>query len=244
VLDLEADGTALKLERFLWTLPRLEQIAADEAPVDAATPALRASGFTVARVGQAEDARRRLGRQDDLDTALTHGQPPELNSEDVQRGLRVEVWDDTVKRWYSLHSRLTTVRVRGRGKVLDALPEEGFIQGTAAHESAGVDESPIHVHEAVFGWEGWSLSAPRPGKRVRHAAGKEIVEDTPTDAPNPVHPILITNDVQPGTLPRLRFGASMRCVRGSSTSPATPGRTTSARPACPALRSPLRSDRC
>lgn len=206
VLDLEADGTALKLERFLWTLPRLEQIAADDAPADAATPALRASGFTVARVGQAEDARRRLGRQDDLDTALTQGQPPELNTEDVQRGLRVEVWDDTVKRWHSLHSRLTTVRVRGRGKVLDALQEEGLIQGTAAHESAGVDDSPIHVHEAVFGWEGWSLSAPRPGKRVRHAAGKEVVEDTPTNAANPVHPILITNEVQPGTLPWLRFG--------------------------------------
>ena len=54
VLDLEADGTALKLERFLWTLPRLEQVAADDAPAHAATPALRASGFTVARVGQAE----------------------------------------------------------------------------------------------------------------------------------------------------------------------------------------------
>ena len=206
VLDLEADGTALKLERFLWTLPRLEQVAADDAPAHAATPALRASGFTVARVGQAEDARRRLGRQDELDIALTQGQPPELNTEDVQRGLRVEVWDDTVKRWHSLHSRLTTVRVRGRGKVLDALPEEGFIQGTAAHESAGVDDSPIHVHEAVFGWEGWSLSASRPGKRVRHEAGKELVENTPTNTPNPVHPILITNEVQAGTLPRLRFG--------------------------------------
>ena len=98
------------------------------------------------------------------------------------------------------------MRVRGRGKVLDALPEEGFIQGTAAHESAGVDDSPIHVHEAVFGWEGWSLSASRPGKRVRHEAGKELVENTPTNTPNPVHPILITNEVQAGTLPRLRFG--------------------------------------
>ena len=208
VLDLEADGTAIKLERFLWTLPRLQEIKDQDAPANAATPALRANGFTVVRVGQAQDAQQRTVRQRDLDQALGQGQPPTLSTEDVTRGLRVEVWDDTTKRWESLHQRLTTVSVIGTGTVLDALPEEGFIQGTAASETLGVTDSPIHVHDAVFGWEGWSLSAPRPGKRVRHENGKEIVEDTPTTAPDPVHPILITNKVRPGTLPRLRFGRS------------------------------------
>jgi hypothetical protein len=67
-------------------------------------------------------------------------------------------------RWESLHSRLTTVKVAGHGTVLDKVAEEGFIQGAAAHENADVANSPVHVHEAVFGWEGWSLSAPRPGR--------------------------------------------------------------------------------
>ena len=208
LLDLEADATAIKLERFLWTLPRLREIQEQDAPTNAATPALRSNGFTVVRVGQAQDTLERIGRQHDLEQAVGQGRPVTLSTEDVTRGLRVEVWDDTASRWESLHSRLTTVSVVGAGKVINASPEEGFIQGTAASETAKVDDSPIHVHEAVFGWEGWSLAAPRPGKRVRHEAGKEIVEDVPTTDPDPVHPILVVNQVRPGSLPRLRFGRS------------------------------------
>jgi len=209
LLDLEADGTAIKLERFLWTLPRLREIQDQDAPTNAATPALRSNGFTVVRVGEGQNTLERIGRQHDLEQALGQGQPPTLSTEDVTRGMRIEVWDDTAKRWDSLHSRLTTIRVVGAGKVIDAAPDEGFIQGTAASESAKAENSPIHVHEAVFGWEGWSLSAPRPGRRVRHENGKEIVEDVPESAPpNPVHPILVVNHVRPGTLPRLRFGRS------------------------------------
>jgi hypothetical protein len=208
LLDLEADGTAIKLERFLWTLPRLQEIQAQDAPTNAATPALRANGFTVVRVGDAQDTLERIGRQHDLEQAVGQAQPPTLATEDVTRGVRIEVWDDTAKRWESLHSRLTTIRVVGAGKVLDSSPEEGFIQGTAASESAKAENSPIHVHEAIFGWEGWSLSAPRPGRRVRHENGKEIVEDVPTSTPDPVHPILVVNHVRPGTLPRLRLGRS------------------------------------
>jgi hypothetical protein len=208
LLDLEADGTAIKLERFLWTLPRLREIQDQDAPTNAATPALRSNGFTVVRVGEAQNTLERIGRQHDLEQALGQGQPPTLSTEDITRGLRVEVWDDTAKRWDSLHSRLTTITVVGAGKVIDAAPDEGFIQGTAASESAKAESSPIHVHEAVFGWEGWSLSAPRPGRRVRHENGKEIVEDVPETTPDPVHPILVVNHVRPGTLPRLRFGRS------------------------------------
>ncbi len=208
LLDLEADGTAIKLERFLWTLPRLQEIADNDASANAATPALRASGFTVVRVGQARDTQQRLDRQHDIESVIGHGEPPTLSTEDVTRGLRIEVWDDTAHKWQSLHSRLTTVSVLGFGTVVDELAEEGFVQGTAAHETPGVANSPVHVHEAVFGWEGWSLSAPRPGKRVRHEGGDEIVEDPPEDEPDPVHPILVVNHVRPGTLPRLRFGRS------------------------------------
>lgn len=211
VLDLDTDGSAIKAERFLWTLPRLLEIQANADPVNAATPALRANGFTLARTRQALNIQGRLDRQHDLAAGFTGGEPPLLSTEDIARGVRVEVWDDTAQRWASLHSRLSDVRVKGHGLVLDKLAEEGFIQGTAAHETPGVDKSPVHVHDALFGWEGWSLSAERPGKRLRHDAGDEVVEDTPT-APKPgeklTHPIQITNAVRPGTLPRLRFGRS------------------------------------
>lgn len=221
VLDLEADGTALKTERFLWTLPRLLEVQENEDPVNAATPALRASGFTIARTSEAIVAQQQVERQTGLADVLGRevgaADAPSLSTEDVNRGMRVEVWDDTVGKWFSLHSRLTDVIVDGHGVVLDDLPQEGFIQGTTAHETPGVAASPVHVHEAMFGWEGWSLSAPRPGKRVRNERGTnpdgtprmdELAEETPDDEPPDMktHPIRFHNEVAPGTLPRLRFG--------------------------------------
>ena len=211
VLDVDTDGSAIKTERFLWTIPRLLQVEQNGDPVHAATAALRASGFTIARTGQALSTRHQLGRQAALEAELAGGTESTLRAEDVTRGLRVEVWDDHVKRWFSLHSRLTDVRVKGHGKVLDDLAEEGFIQGTTAHETTGVVDSPIHVHEAMFGWEGWSLSAPRPGKRIRNDGADEVVEDTPDNAAageKPPHPITFAHEARPGTLPRLRFGRS------------------------------------
>ena len=217
VLDTDTDGTAIKAERFLWSMPRLMKVQANSDPAHAATPALRASGLTVARTNQALTAQERLGRQSTLAADLGTNASPMLATEDVVRGMRVEVWDDTTRRWRSLHRRLTDVSVTGHGQVLEDLEEEGFIQGTAAHETPGVDDSPVHVHEAMFGWEGWSLSAPRPGKRIRKATPAEVeatgedevVEDTPaTPGAAAPHPITITNEVASGTLPRLRFGRS------------------------------------
>ena len=207
VLTLDTDGSAIKTERFLWTLPRLLHIEQNGDPVNAATPAMRSPGFTVAATQQALGIQQRLERQNDLEADFDNGSTPELHTEDVTRGFRIEVWDDEVKRWASLHRRLTHVTVQGFGEVFDGLPEEGFAQGTAAHETPHLVEAPVHVHDALFGWEGWSLSAPRPGKRVRHDNGNEVVEDTPDlPAGDLVHPIRIRNEVEPGTLPRLRYG--------------------------------------
>ena len=209
VLDVDADGSALKTERFLWTLPRLMAIEQNEDPVNAASPALRSAGLTVARTRQARTIQGRLQRQHDLVALTAAGDQPLLSTEDVARGFRVEVWDDTAARWSSLHRRRIDLDVTGHGKVLDDLEEDGFSQGTAAHETPGVADSPVHVHDAVFGWEGWSLSAPRPGKRIVHADGDELPEDeAQVDDDELTHPIRISTEVQPGTLPRLRYGRS------------------------------------
>ncbi len=47
VLILDADGSALKLDRFLWTLPRLLSVEFNGDPVHAAPPAVRVGGLTV-----------------------------------------------------------------------------------------------------------------------------------------------------------------------------------------------------
>lgn len=228
VVDVDADGSALKSERFLWSIPRLAKIEANGDDIDAAHPALRSPGFTLARRGQGEASKDRITTQNQYAAAFAAGDEltDELGTEDVTRGLRIEVWDDHTGQWHSLHDRTTKVSVTGiELPVLDGLHNPGFIQGTAATSTPGAPATaPVYVHEALFGWEGWSLSAPRPGKRIRKATPEEmaampaadrrseIVEDadsttdgTGRTSPNP---FVFAHQVVAGTLPRLRFGRS------------------------------------
>lgn len=207
LLDMDPDGTALKLDRYLWTIPRLLAIEENGDPIHAAPTALRSIGFTVVRHRKALGTQEQLDRQHDHLNTAAGGDPPVLFTEDVTQGMRVEVWDDTIRAWFTLHARRIDAEALGHGTIVTDQPEEGFLQGTTATETPEVDNSPVHIHESVFGWEGWSLSATRPGKRVRHEAGEEIVEDQDAD-PDPVTPLIVTAEVEPGSLPRLRYGRS------------------------------------
>jgi hypothetical protein len=207
VLLADSDGSALKLDRFLWSLPRLLRIERNGDPSTAAPPALRVGGFTVVRSGNLGTVRDQLDRAADASVRIDAGGSARLATEDVTRGFRVEVWDDAAERWFSLHKRRLTAEVAGRGVVLNGVPSEGYVQGTGATETPGITDGPVHVHDALFGWSGWSLSVPRPGPRLRHEAGTEHVEDTvPDDAP--VTRVSVSSGIEPGTLPRLRFGRS------------------------------------
>jgi hypothetical protein len=207
LLDMDPDGTALKVDRFLWTIPRLLAIEANDDPVHAAPTALRSIGFTVVRNRKALLTKGRIENQGTLKDEVAGGAEPFLNTEDVTQGMRVEVFDDTARAWFTLHARRIDARPTGRQRAVRDLPEEGFIQGTAPTETPDVEKGPVHVHESVFGWEGWSLSAARPGKRVRHEAGDELPEPQDAD-PDPVTPLEVTVRVEPGSLPRLRYGRS------------------------------------
>ena len=66
VLDMDPDGTALKLDRYLFTLPRLLAAEKNGDPVHAAPTALRSIGFTVVRHQKALQTQDRMGRQNDL----------------------------------------------------------------------------------------------------------------------------------------------------------------------------------
>jgi hypothetical protein len=240
VLDLDADGAALKTDQFLWTLPRLLRTVSEGAPtspvthgrlasfkgqkvpegiqtdVNTATPAHRTGGFTVVRHARALDTIDRMDAQRQVGQQILSGSAPLLDAEDVIQGYRIEVYDDTVGEWFTLHARTVEADVLNHGIVLSGVTDEGFVQTTTATESAGVTDSPIHVHEGMFSWGGWSLSAQRPGKRIRHATPAElvinpdedeIVED-PDVNPDPITPIVFRSEVTPGTLPRLRYGRS------------------------------------
>ncbi len=110
VLDHDVDGSGLKTERFAYTLPRLAKADA-RSRHHAAPPALRTSGLTLVRTDQAQKAMRRVETQSRLQDHIDLGNLSDdlLHTEDVMRGMRVEVWDDTAKTWHGLHDRVTTL---------------------------------------------------------------------------------------------------------------------------------------
>lgn len=206
VLLVDPDGTALKTEQYLGGLARTLDDMASGGTSTAAPPAVRTSGFTIARRGNGQATQGAMDRQKALLGDLRDGADAQLSLEDVTVGVRVEVFDETRGRWFSLHSCDVRARVQATGEEL-TFSEEGFVQETAPTLNAARPNGPVHVHESLFGWDGWSLSAPRPGRRIRHEAGAEIVEDVP-DEDDPVLGLSIRTSATPHTLPRLRYGRS------------------------------------
>lgn len=211
VLDLDPDASALKLEQYVRTVPRMLATEQNGDAVTSAPPTLRATGLAIARVDRAARLHAQLDGAPARDAALAAGTAPPLTADDVTRGLRLEVWDDASGRWHSVHRRRLDVEVDGAGMVLADARDTGFLQGAALTRAEDpVDgetvAAPYHAHEVLAGWDGWSLSVPRPGKTVVHVDGDEVLVDTPDPDPDPVNPVASTTRIEPLTLPWLRYG--------------------------------------
>jgi len=134
----------------------------------------------------------------------------------------VDVFDEQASdgsRWFSLHQRVVEYTVKDPGDDSPAdefeVTDEGYLKATAAsgeradHPSASDD---LYLHETLFGWEGWSLSAPRPGKRiVEPGEGDDDSSIARYDPEQDTSFSLVTRvSAASGSLPRLRIGHSYR----------------------------------
>ncbi|GAA5016509.1 hypothetical protein GCM10023258_02130 [Terrabacter aeriphilus] len=205
VLDLDPDASGLKLDQHLRNLPRRYATEANRDPETSTPATLRTNGFAIARRNRMDSTRARVAAAEGLEAAAR-----DLLFDDVVRGIRLEVWDDASEAWHSLHERRVTVTGEGDVPILNDAPDVGFLQLSALNRNP--DATAYYLHEVVAGWDGWSLSAPRPGKTVVHVeppgpdGRTEAVVNTPTD--EPASGIHTRTRVEPGSLPRLRYGTS------------------------------------
>ncbi len=217
-LTMDSDGAAMKLGNFMRALPRMLAMADNGDPGHVAPPSLRSEGFTVVRNERMEQTKKQVERATRMAADLDAGFPPVITAEDVTHGLRVEIWDDHERRWFSPHRRLATATLADGSAVYTDRLETGWVQTAAVRTAAQGSDPKAYLHEALFGWSGWSLSAPRPGPRAEPADAtpegqplpprgqREVVVDTP--ASHDITPVTVTTKVAPGTLPRLRYGRS------------------------------------
>ncbi len=204
-LAMDSDGAALKLENYIRSLPRMLDMAENGDPGTVAPAALRSEGLAVVRSGRAAQTQAQVATATAMVASATPQAPPTLATEDVTRGLRVEIWDDHEGKWFNPHLRLATATFPDGKPIYKDHAEAGSVHAATASETPGAN-GPLYLHESMFGWSGWSLSAPRPGPRAVPDGPKENVESAKPEAD--ISKVLVTTRVMPGTLPRLRYGRS------------------------------------
>lgn len=251
VMQVDVDGAALNVLQFATNqrryqtevlrsnLPAMQEenrsvhvppgaSFASSAPKQASLPALRGGGITIARVNRSERLKASLINA--TANAVTGGDVS-FFADDVLRGFRIDVL--TNGKWFSLCRRRAKVELPGVGTLGieggEGAPafDEGYVKGSGGATAAGDGPSdPLYVHEALFGWSGWSLVAPRPGRVIMpmadpmNPAAKKDVPVMPTPNAIPADrpdvrlkvPFDMKSEVQaqPGTLPRLRYGRPYR----------------------------------
>jgi hypothetical protein len=218
LMQVDADGAVLKALNFALSMARLEtldtfqepHLIPYDTPQDAGLPSLQTHGIALARRGRAFAAAQRL-----KEMAARNSNPTDPNAllfaDDLLRGYRPDVLDETVGKWLSLNQRVGAYHFPDTGRT-EEIGEEGYLK-TASTTSKDDQTSDLYLHETLFKWAGWSLVAPRPGKTVVPKRTGLQQGEEPTDVQNEAGPdfrMAASFRAMPGTLPRLRFGRAYR----------------------------------
>ncbi len=220
--QVDVDGAALKLAQvaqqitvkpiFMMVAPVRVGTGGAPAPTAPAAPAsekdeaaplptLRSAGIWVARVDRAPQVALALQRTALFNQAVLDNKPEEISlyAEDLVRGYRIDVWDETADKWFSVCQRVGRYKFAALSQTL-AMQDEGWVSNAAVESATKPNE--VYVHETMFRWEGWSLVAPRPGGAVEPHSGAQPVTDR--------FGLDVTFSAKPLSLPRLRFGREYR----------------------------------
>jgi hypothetical protein len=241
--DVDLDGALLKA----MALADSVAFAPAGTTVEQVLPSLRSGGISLIASQRADLLLQAIMDNEAFGAVLEGGAAPRaLNARDLVRGYRLDIWSARSARWLSLHRRDGSYRFGADGAVsLAVTDEEGFTQlavmqpaddptrpedPVATAAGAPQPGTDLYVNERVARWNGWSLSAPRPGQPLNRSADPAVAADPDPQAGQPVTPFKMTTQfaAHPGSLPQLRFGDRYRLrvrtvdLAGHSVAPDTP----------------------
>ncbi|QDQ15780.1 hypothetical protein [Streptomyces spectabilis] len=215
--ELDVDAAVLKHLDYARTIAALYDRDLPASPgsvayqvAGTATPAARGGGVTLLHT----DRDRHLAGQIGTDfkrrasTGAIH-----LTAESLVRGYRVDIGTvdpatGAVRQWQSLLRRRGRYTIRWPGQQpvpIQVRPDEGLVRASAV-TAQSTDAEDVYGHQAVFGWHGWSLAAPRPGRTI----GLDNAPEAPAPPVSPDVPLETRFTAEPGSLPALRFGRTYR----------------------------------
>ncbi|MCB0714115.1 MAG: hypothetical protein KDD67_17455 [Ignavibacteriae bacterium] len=182
----------------------------------ASLPALRTAGISLVKTNQAQYLVAKMAYAKDLNAIAAPGNDDNLilYMDDLVKGYRVDIRDSASGQWRSLCKRKGSYFFERTNETRD-YDDEGWIEvgaSSAADQELEELQKSWYVAETLTSWNGWSKVAPQPGKKIIQPED-ESLDDTWNDNPNTSDTDygLATNfKVQPGTLPRLRYGLGYR----------------------------------
>ena len=187
---VDPDGAALKTVSFALSLQ--DHLAKVSNPLDPETlsqpgeltyttsqgetvAALRSGGITLVEHGRAgnvaDDTIASSLKNDAVNSHL--GDKIVFYAEDVLRGYRMDIFTEQTGVWNSLCRRVAEYGwADGAGPRLDPVKDEGYVSGASTTTKPPEELPPgatqdHYLHESLVKWTGWSLIAPRPGRRIR-----------------------------------------------------------------------------
>ena len=234
VMQMDTAGEGTKLANTATNLVAVEALgtASPNTPEEAGLPAMRTSGISIVKPEFGLQLQQLFVNSYALNLALAAQDgsltpPPEsgeappvpkddLYAEDIVRGYRIDAFDDQSNKWHSLCQRvgvyhfLDAPDAPGNEITLQDEEDEGFVQ-MGVTEPLGEDEGEerqLRTHESLFTWDGWSLSAPRPGKTLMDDAAHS--PGTVENEAKTQFEMEISFKAKAKSLSRLRFGYNYR----------------------------------
>lgn len=218
LIQLDVEGSAFKTVQHARTLrnEELQEQPPTPLPTNEAIASLRTAGIGVAETKRTSGLKARFTGQDKLNGAIENDQldMDDVGADEVLRGYRVDVLDEGA--WRSLNARDGAYAVgSGGGQMNLQHSDEGYVKAGSA-TSNGPNSDDLYAHEMLFSWDGWSMSAKRPGRDLsvepdmnNPKQERATIENVPND-PHPDLDVTAFYTATPGTLPRLRFGRTYR----------------------------------
>ncbi|MER5299271.1 hypothetical protein ABT039_07365 [Streptomyces lasiicapitis] len=215
--ELDVDGAALKHIDYARSIDTQDssdvpsgQGSVADLVTGTGTPAARGAGITLLHTDRDKHLAGRIGADVDRTTSATD---VDLTAEELVRGYRVDIGlvdpvTGRVTQWRSLlrrRGRYTVRRPGGQPVEIQVRPDEGTVRASTVTTDAA-DRRQLYGHQAVFGWHGWSLAAPRPGRTI----GLNDEPEEPNPPVSPDVPLDTKFTAEPGSLPALRFGRTYR----------------------------------
>ena len=168
-----------------------------------------------------------IQNNEEFEAVLSGQQAGPLTVRDLTRGYRLDIYSDITGSWHSLHRRDGTYRLGHGSVVLTTHDEEGFTQLAVVQpaddpnrpvdpvaEAPGIPQpgTDLYLNERVARWNGWTLSAPRPGTPLNRSPDPSARPDHDPTVGQSVTTFAMTTSftAHPGSLPTLRFGARYR----------------------------------